>query len=276
MKVRLLTSLGIAVFGIPLLIFSQYIVFPIAVSIVSLIGAFEILRVIGMHKNFFISIPSYLLSAGLPIGAFFATGDKLMMYINAMAILLFVFLIYLFFLSVFMHGRIKYSQVSEVYSSVTYIATSLTAMCILRYLSGGLWNLILVFIGAWVCDMSAYIVGSLIGKHKLIPAVSPKKTVEGAVGGILFVILGYLLYGFIISKATDFTPNYWVLLVAGIIVPIVSQLGDLIASLIKREHGVKDYGNILPGHGGILDRFDSVIPVSMVLMIICAIFPPFV
>ena len=123
----------------------------------------------------------------------------------------------------------------------------------------------------------AYIVGSLIGRHKLIPDVSPKKTVEGAIGGVVFTILASLLYGFIIEKATgNVNADYIVLAAIGLILSVVSQIGDLVASLIKREHGVKDYSKLLPGHGGIMDRFDSILAVSTPLMVICIIFPPFI
>ena len=138
------------------------------------------------------------------------------------------------------------------------------------------WNLFLVFLAAWGTDIFAYFVGTFIGKHKLIPEISPKKTVEGSVGAIILDIGAFILFGFIVSLATDVSANYLILALSGLLLSVISQLGDLIASLIKREHGVKDYGNILPGHGGIMDRFDSVLAVTTVLMMICILFPPFV
>ena len=129
---------------------------------------------------------------------------------------------------------------------------------------------------AWACDVFAYLVGSLIGKHKLIPEISPKKTVEGAIGGVVFTVLFCLAYGFALDKIVDnMSVNYVFLAICGVILPIVSQLGDLTASLIKREYGVKDYGKIFPGHGGVMDRFDSVVAVSTILLILCILFPPF-
>jgi phosphatidate cytidylyltransferase len=153
---------------------------------------------------------------------------------------------------------------------------SFTALAILRGLPSGAWLLGFVLMGSWGCDVFAYFTGVLFGKHKLIPEISPKKTIEGSIGGIVFATLGFLLLGFIMSKTGDASPNYIVLSVAGILCSVVSQIGDLIASLIKREHGIKDYGNIFPGHGGVLDRFDSILAVAPVLYIICVFFPPFV
>ena len=116
---------------------------------------------------------------------------------------------------------------------------------------------------------------SFFGKHKLIPEISPKKTIEGSIGGIVFCSAFYVLYGFIISTFAD-TVNvsggqYAVLAVVGIIISVVAQIGDLTMSQIKRKFGVKDYGKIMPGHGGVLDRFDSIIAVAFVLIIACAV-----
>ena len=274
MKVRALTSLGIAVVGIPLLIFSEYIIFPIALSILAFISAFEMLRALGVHKNAFVAVPSYILALALPFPTFFMAGKE-KTYILIIALSFFAFLLYLFFLAVFMRGALKFSDIGCVFISLVYVIVSFTSFGILRYLPGGLWNLCLIFVGAWGCDVFAYLVGSMIGKHKLIPEISPKKTVEGSLGGIICATGGFALFGFIVSLTTESIPNYPVLLIAGFISSIVAQLGDLIASLIKREKGIKDYGNILPGHGGIMDRFDSALAVSCVLMVICLLFPPF-
>ena len=110
----------------------------------------------------------------------------------------------------------------------------------------------------------------------MIPEISPKKTWEGAVGGVFFTVVAFLVYGIIISLVTtDVRPNYIVLAILGLVLSVVSIVGDLIASLIKREHGAKDYGYIFPGHGGVLDRFDSALAVAPVLFAICMLFPPF-
>jgi len=146
----------------------------------------------------------------------------------------------------------------------------------MRYMPAGIWNLIIILVAAWGSDMSAYFTGMLFGRHKLIPEVSPKKTVEGAIGGVVCATLLMILYGFIVGAATEFKPNYIVLAFCGLVLSAVSQVGDLAASLIKRERGVKDYGKIFPGHGGVMDRFDSILSISTLLMIICVLFPPFV
>ncbi|MBQ8214245.1 MAG: CDP-archaeol synthase [Clostridia bacterium] len=129
--------------------------------------------------------------------------------------------------------------------------------------------------GAWVTDTFAYFCGMLFGrggKHKLIPDVSPKKTVEGSIGGTVFCILAMVIFGIIINSIADLRANYIVLIGAGLLASIVSQIGDLCMSVIKRTYGIKDYGKLFPGHGGVLDRFDSVLAVAIVLAALCSFF----
>ena len=124
------------------------------------------------------------------------------------------------------------------------------------------------FLIAWLTDTFAYFTGFFIGKHKLIPKVSPKKTIEGSIGGIVGAIVIVILYQYICSKILIIEPNYIKGTIIAIVCSIASQFGDLAASCIKREHDVKDFGNIMPGHGGVLDRFDSVIYISPIVFLI--------
>ena len=139
----------------------------------------------------------------------------------------------------------------------------------MRRIPGGEYLFGMIFVAAWMTDTMAYFTGRLLGKHKLCPEISPKKTVEGSIGGIVFCALSFLLYGFIVHKISGLTPNYIMLFLSGVVLSAVSQIGDLAASLIKREHGVKDYGKLMPGHGGVMDRFDSILAVSPILLVLC-------
>ena len=276
MKTRVLTAAVMAVVGIPILIFSKYIVYPIAIAILALFGVFEMLRTLGLEKNYFLVYPAYVMALALPILAYFFSAEYTVSFILAVCASLLVYLIYTFFVAVFARGRVRFAEIAMAFTSVAYIVFSFTALSVMRCLENGIWNLVILLIAAWGCDVCAYFTGFLIGKHKLIPEISPKKTVEGSVGGVVGATLLMLLFGFIVSCATDLTPNYLVLALLGFILSAVSQIGDLIASLIKREHGVKDYGNIFPGHGGVMDRFDSVLSITVILMAACILFPPFV
>lgn len=279
MKTRTITSAFILLVTVPLIIFSQYIIYPIALAVLSLFATYEILRAIGVEREYILSVPAYILSCALPFGSFFVTNEKSSIYLLTIAALMFFYLIYIMGVSVFSKGRISYKTIAEVFMAITYVVVSFSALSIIRYINRevGVFWLALVFIVSWVSDSMAYVVGSLIGKHKLIPEISPKKTVEGAIGGVVGAIIAFLLYGLILDLAIEeMEVRYFVLAIYAAILAVVSQLGDLIASLIKREHGVKDYSNLLPGHGGIMDRFDSILAVSTILLILCLVVPPII
>ncbi len=147
-----------------------------------------------------------------------------------------------------------------VFFGVFYVAVMLSYVYQIRMLERGAYIVWLVFLCSWGCDTCAYCVGVLFGKHKMSPKLSPKKSVEGAVGGVVGSVLLTFLYVWIFRSAMDVTLNEAVILsaISGV-GALISMVGDLTASAIKRNYEIKDYGNLIPGHGGILDRFDSVI-----------------
>ena len=279
MKTRTITSVFILLVTVPIILLSKYIIYPIALSALAVMATYEILRALGVEKNWYLSIPAYILAGVFPFASYFVTDQSTFTYLLTIAALIYIYMIYIMGVSVFSKGQTSFKTISEVLLSVTYVVVSFTSLSMIRYIDKeiGLYKLILVFIVSWVCDAMAYVVGSLFGKHKLIPEISPKKTVEGAIGGVVSAIAAYMLYGLILDLAIpSIKVNYIVLAVFGLVLAVVSQLGDLIASLIKRECGIKDYGRIFPGHGGVMDRFDSILSIATVLMIICIVFPPFV
>jgi phosphatidate cytidylyltransferase len=274
-KTRIITALFMAVFGIPLLIFSQYVIYPIAAGILAVFAIYEMSGVIGVRKNLALTIPAYIVALLTPIFAYFFRHRVTdFIFVGLLAII--AVMLYFFGYAVVCRGSLKFADVATHFTTFTYITVSFTAITLVRYLPYGLYCFLLVFLGSWVSDVFAYFVGFAIGKHKMIPEISPKKTWEGAVGGVFFTVVAFLVYGIIISLTTDVRPNYIVLAILGLLLSVVSIFGDLVASLIKREHGVKDYGYIFPGHGGVLDRFDSALAVSPVLFAVCMLFPPFV
>ena len=277
MKVRILTAIGIAVFGLPLLIFSDYAVYPIALGILCAISAFELLRVFEMHKRLAVAIPTYIISALLPTLSYTPIfGIDGGSYMLILALVVFFYLLYLAGCAVLSRGKLSFSSLSACFTAIAYVTVCFTSMSLLRYMENGEYLFELIFIGAWMCDTFAYFTGRLLGKHKLAPELSPKKTIEGSIGGRLLTVGGFALYGFIIECVDpSLDANYLTLCILGLVISLVAQIGDLFASLIKREHGIKDYSKILPGHGGILDRFDSILIVSPVLMVACILFPPF-
>ena len=293
MKQRVITAVGIGIIVIPIMVFSKYIVYPIFLGLISAIAAWEMLRVFGFEKRYEISLPAYAVAGLLPVFAhdYFTHGERIG-YLLIVGVVIFSFLLYLAMVCVI--GKeivirrneerpeggkqriLGFTDVSAVFMSVSYIAVSFTSMALTRYTLNGQYTFVLVFVAAWMCDSFAYFTGRFFGKHKLAPHLSPKKTVEGSIGGIVFAVLGCMLYGFAIEKITGLNARYLVLAATGLILSVVSQIGDLWASLIKREYGVKDYSQMMPGHGGIMDRFDSIIAISTILMAICIAFPPFI
>ena len=271
MLTRILTAIGIAAVLIPTAIFSDTVAFPIVIALMSGIGCVEMLRCIGLHKNLFITVPAVLFGVGLPFASFYIPEQAFLLLSSLTAVLMFL----LFTVSLFSHGKLPIEQAGMAFLSLVYILWGFSLMVLLRCINNGEYLFVLPFLGAWVSDTFAYFTGRLFGKHKLIPDVSPKKTVEGAIGGIVFAMAGFALFGFVISLFADVTPNYLALVLLGLPVSLVSIVGDLFMSLVKRRYNVKDYGKLFPGHGGVLDRFDSVLATATVLYLLCANTPFF-
>lgn len=161
---------------------------------------------------------------------------------------------------VFSFPKFTANQVMATYFSLIYAPIMLSFVFLTRQLAYGAYLVWMIFVSSWISDTCAYLVGVLFGKHKLVPHLSPKKTIEGSIGGILgSAVVGGLFGFFLLDKAMGVNYFWIVLSVIGAIGSVISQVGDLAASAIKRNHDIKDYGNLIPGHGGIMDRFDSVI-----------------
>ena len=167
-----------------------------------------------------------------------------------------------FVVMVLNHAHISFTDVAVSMLGTVYVTVSLMHIYLLRTLPNGKIYLWLPFIIAWLTDTFAYFTGVFFGKHKLIPSVSPKKTVEGSLGGIAGAIVTVIVYQLVCSRIAGFEPDYVMGVVMAVVCSVASQFGDLAASCIKREHGIKDFGSIMPGHGGVMDRFDSVIYIS--------------
>ncbi|MDD7266663.1 MAG: phosphatidate cytidylyltransferase [Lachnospiraceae bacterium] len=182
-------------------------------------------------------------------------------------------------LAVFVLMFPKYSaqQVFAAVIGVVYVPVMMGCIIQLRELPYGIYLVWLIFISSWITDSCAYLAGRAFGRHKLAPILSPKKTIEGAVGGLLGAGLVALIYGLVLQFGVRITlpgryriPIVLVVLVVSVVGGVISMLGDLAASGIKRNYDCKDYGNLIPGHGGILDRFDSVIFTAPVIYYLCS------
>ena len=272
MKIRIISSIVALMILIPVVIFSGTAVLPISIAIVSVIAVFEMLRCCNVHKHFVFVFPYYLAALFVPIYLYLSARMELKMPVSGVLLLLvFFFVLWAYPAAVFSKWKLSVTDAATASIGCIYAITGLNAILYIRQLmdEGG-YLFVLIFIGAWVTDSAAYFCGCAFGRHKLIPEVSPKKTVEGSVGGILCCILAFGIYGLIVEtilSGGEISVNYPALLISALFISIVSQIGDLAMSLLKRHYGIKDFGRIMPGHGGALDRFDSVLAVSIVLLI---------
>lgn len=265
LKRTITAVVALAVF-IPILYFSDTMIFPLAMSILSFAAAYEMVSCVGLKTNYWIAVPSYLVGILLPLLPRFTETPLPVMFAVCM-----IYMIIVFAATVFSRGKTDFTLSSSAFTGVFYVTVSFASIVLLRDV--GKYFYLLVFIGPWVSDTFAYLCGRMFGKHKLIPEVSPKKTVEGSIGGIVFAAVAYVVYALIVSLMNDasYESNYLVMAFAGALVSVISQIGDLSASVIKRRFGIKDYGWIFPGHGGVMDRFDSVILTAPVLYILSQI-----
>ena len=267
MLTRILTSIVALCVLIPVLFLSNTWVLPIAVAVCCFIANFEMLKCIGGGSKLILSGPILAFSAFAPLLA--RMINSLQIYYIAVSCIILCEILYFMAVIVFSKGKVGLELVSISAFMSFYVTIGCTSIVLLHdYFYMGECMYLLIFIGAWVTDIFAYFCGRLLGKHKLIPEISPKKTVEGSIGGTIFSGAAFVLFGFVLKKmGYEDGIGYILLFAFGIVAAIVAQIGDLCMSALKRHYGIKDFGKVFPGHGGMLDRFDSIIAVAIALLI---------
>lgn len=253
MKTRIITA-SILTPLLILLLLADSPVIAAAVIVISAMGLYEFYKAAGLWDKKSLCITGLVSAVIVPLLGFMPQS----VYMP----LLYIYMLVLFAITLIQHKTVAVSHTAMVVFSIIYIPYFLTNLLYIRQLGNGNFYLWLPFVGAFSTDTGAYFAGVFLGKHKLCPEISPKKTVEGSVGGILVCMAVCMLFGFAVQTFWDIEVNYVYLAIIGFIMSIVSQMGDLSASIIKRKYGIKDYGAIFPGHGGILDRLDSVIMIA--------------
>ncbi len=265
---RIITSLVALCVLIPALMLSGTPIFSAALGIVGIICVYEMLKCMGVHKKYILTVPLYFITLAIPILQRYI--PDITFFARICFIVAAVYLVAVFAAVIWSHGKFLFADAMAVFCVCTYIITAITSIQYVRDVqSGGAYIYLLIFLGAWMTDIFAYFTGVFFGKHKLIEDVSPKKTVEGSIGGIVFCSLSFVIFGIIVDVFFNRNANIVFLAVSGIFISIISQIGDLIMSVIKRHYGIKDYGKLFPGHGGMLDRFDSVLAVSLGMSVVC-------
>ena len=246
-KTRLLSGIVLVAVALLTIISGGYVLFFTLLGI-SLIGMQELYKVMKVREDHFnaLEIAGYL-GAVIYYVLMSLDFEKYGMMGVIISFMMFMFVY------VFTYPKFKAEQVMPAFFAVVYVGVMLSYVYQTRMLDGGKFHVWLIFLCSWGCDTCAYCIGVLFGKHKMAPVLSPKKSVEGAVGGVV----GAILLGIIYAAATKGgMVEYAIICGVG---ALISMVGDLAASAIKRNQGIKDYGKLIPGHGGILDRFDSVI-----------------
>ena len=256
MKTRIL----VAVVGIPLLILivlgAPRFVLCAALCVLAGLAGMELQQCVSGERRSVMVAVSAVLPAVTTLW-YFGTSETPVALWTLEVMLLFAY-------AVSQGGKVKFEQIAAALFSASAIAYSFASF--LRMDDGGVHRalLLLPFALSFSCDSGAYLAGRAFGRHKLAPVVSPHKTVEGAIGGLLGNVAGGLIFAFL-TRQFPGGPGYLKILVLSLICGVISQLGDLSFSLIKRQYGIKDYGRVFLAHGGVLDRFDSVLFVAPIV-----------
>ena len=265
MLVRTISAVVFLIVVLPCIYFSSTPLLVAFCFLLSVGAVYEMLKCNGLHKNIPLSVSMYLI-AFLPILPRML-GTELFYRVAFPLVSVCTFLV----LSVYTvlkqkpdFGKVMTSWLFSLYATIGF-----TSLILLSDLCGGKWHIMfLAFIASWITDTFALLTGMLFGRHKLLPSVSPKKTIEGAIGGVVFCVIAFLLYSKILESVFNFEiKSYLLIALCGLLSSIIVIFGDLIFSAVKRTTGIKDFGNIMPGHGGILDRFDSLVSISTALLI---------
>ena len=262
----------VAVIFVPLIIlmlfFAPSWVLPVVVSGLAMIALHEVLWSTGFVKNPKISGLAIVLAGLIPFWVF--VGERMLPAL----VTLFLYVVLLFAVAMKRHYTVTMEKMGGSFFLSIVIPYFLSTFIRIREMPDWRYYILLPFVVAWLSDAFALFAGMAFGKHKLAPELSPKKTVEGAVGGVAGSVAATLIYGFVMSACFGAAAvRYGLLILYALLGAVVAQFGDLAFSYIKRQYDIKDYGTIFPGHGGVLDRFDSVIFCAPLLEILIVYFP---
>lgn len=268
MKTRIISAVvGLAIFAVVLFLF-ETAVLDIAVTALSVIAVYEMINAVGLTKNKSFTAVCLAFAAFLSSEYYhaFSSAEGFEVFLFGMVILVFVLA---------NHKTIKATDAAFAFFSAIIMPKAFSTILLFRSYSKPIFYFLVLtsFAVAWLNDTCAYFSGYFFGKRKLCPEISPKKTVEGAIGGVLGDVAVCCLLAFVFTVITGYSVNWLSFIIFVPIGAVIAILGDLCASIIKRQNGIKDYGNIMPGHGGVVDRFDSWIFVAPVLYMWNLYFP---
>lgn len=267
MKVRLLAAaplipvLFIIVFSAP------KVLLAIIVGLICAIASYELLAVTGLVKNKRLIAYTAAIAFAVPLWSHF---DVPVIW-TQVCILVFFALLFAEILA--SHGVIRFDCIAVCVTSGLLMPYLLSALVRLMDMDNGRFLVFIPFVTACLADAGAYFIGKKWGKHKFVPNISANKSSEGVIGGVACSVIGMVIYCLILQFAFSFRVNYIFALIYGIVCAFAGVFGDLCFSVIKRQTGIKDFGNLIPGHGGILDRFDSMMVVAPLVELLLAFLP---
>lgn len=264
---RTITGIALIAVLVVVLLFSPTIFSAILVAVMSWVAADELLKTTGLVDNRRLISYAQIASMCVVTVSYFGVD-----YARVLIVFL-AFIVLCFAEMLISHGKLPFQQVAMTMVAGLLVPFLLSALVRIRVMENGVFFVVAPFVMAFMPDTGAYLVGCAFGKHKLCPVISPKKTVEGLFGGFLGGIIGMLIYGFVLQHFFGFAVNYLFAGLYGVLGAGAATFGDLMFSVIKRQTGIKDYGKLLPGHGGILDRFDSVTVVAPLAEALLLILP---
>ncbi|MDD2973169.1 MAG: phosphatidate cytidylyltransferase [Lachnospiraceae bacterium] len=254
---RALSSIVLVIVAVTVLIAGGPLLAAILLFL-SYVAFFELSKAVGIHER------DKKINVLEGAGIFGISAYYIAMYFirteTAMIFALVLTFMAVMFVYVFTFPRFRSGEVMADFFCILYAPVLLSYIYMTRNLKYGIYVVWLIFISSWICDTCAYGVGMMIGKHKMAPKLSPKKSIEGGIGGIAGSAIVGALFGLYLERYVLVDEKLiLVFAVIGAVGAVISQVGDLAASAIKRNHDIKDYGKLIPGHGGVMDRFDSVI-----------------
>ena len=252
------------------LFFLPTYVFAALIALICAISAYELQTSVGGEGNTRICIYASFSAALIPIGTLFDIGAL----VFPAVFLVLMSLLFVEAILVFRSKRqIPFSKILVTLFGGTLVPLMLSSLVSLKSMPEGRLLVLLPVISAFLTDAGAYFIGVFFGKRKAFPLISPKKTVEGCIGGLAAGTASMVIYGVVLVFTTFHGVVFWALILYGIIGGVLTELGDLSFSLIKREYNIKDYGSLLPGHGGMLDRFDSMVFTAPAIYLLMAVIP---
>ena len=267
MKTRVIAAVALLPLLLLVVLAAPKIVTAVVFGAMAAIGAYELLHGTGLVTQKRLIVYTMIMAFLVAMWSYLGP-DMLMLRMGIL-----IFFVVLFAEMMLSHMQLTFDKIAVCIASGLLVPFLLTSLVRIHSGEYGRFYILIPFVIAFLSDTGAYFAGLAFGKHKLAPVISPKKTVEGVIGGVAGAILGMIIYCLVLNLFFHFKVNYFFAVSYGILGSVGAVFGDLCFSVIKRQTGIKDYGNLIPGHGGILDRFDSMMVVGPLVEILLILLP---